>query len=201
MRRLADTAGLSVTTLYNLIGGRGEIVATLWDDGVDEMRSILERDVPLEDPIQWCRAIVTVSVEKIVHAEAIFRPLAELLHTDGFRNVVDNRDVSRQAAGLQSTGIRAAIDQGLLRDTLDPDELGKQIFHGWAGAFHLWSHGLLDEAGFENRALYGLYVALLGVASEGLRPQVEAELHKLESELSQPASKTSKTAKTRRKRA
>ena len=29
-----------------------------------------------------------------------------------------------------------------------------------------WAYGLLDETGFRSRALYGLYVALLAVATD-----------------------------------
>ncbi|MBW2390360.1 MAG: helix-turn-helix transcriptional regulator, partial [Deltaproteobacteria bacterium] len=44
MRRLAAGARLSVTTLYNLIGGREEIIKALIGDSIDRMNRVLERE-------------------------------------------------------------------------------------------------------------------------------------------------------------
>jgi len=46
-----------------------------------------------------------------------------------------------------------------------------------------WAFGAIDEAEFRGGALCGLYVALLGVATDRARPGTEAELAKLESAL------------------
>ena len=76
MRKLAREAGLSVTTLYNLFGVREEILQALVMDAIDQMDLVLERDAPLDDPIERCRAVVTVSVRHMAKNEAIFRPMA-----------------------------------------------------------------------------------------------------------------------------
>ena len=84
---------------------------------------------------------------------------------------------------MQSRAITAAIEQGLLKDHLDPDQLGDQIYHGWEFACMQWSTGHLSAASFEARALYGLDLALLALASDKLRPQIEADLRRLEKQL------------------
>ena len=188
MRRLAKDADLSVTTLYNLIGGRGKIVAALIDDAIDRMDDVLTREAPLDDPIERCRAVVTVSIEYVVRNEEIFRPLALSVAgyvTDGISDGDEaKRSISNRASRMQSLAIREAIAQELLIDLLDPDCLGSQIYHGWEAAFFLWGQGVLDEADFRARALYGLYVALLGISSEKLRPTIESQLRSLERDLS-----------------
>jgi hypothetical protein len=50
-----------------------------------------------------------------------------------------------------------------------------------------WAFGLLDAAGFRARALYGMYLALLAVASDAVRPELEAQLQALERELAASA--------------
>ena len=84
---------------------------------------------------------------------------------------------------MQGVAIEAAIERGLLQGVLDPNLLGRQIYHGWDLASLQWALGLLDEAGFRARALYGLYTVLLGIATDPLRPRIEAELRKLERQL------------------
>lgn len=180
MRKLAKEAGLAVTTLYNLFGVREEILQALVMDAIDQMDAVLARDAPLDDPIERCRAIITVSVRHMVENEAVFRPMviaASQRLVEGGR-VRD--EVARRAAQMQSLAIAAAIDQGLLSDLLDPDQLGHQIYHGYEFASIQWSIGQLDAAGFEARALYGLDLALLAVANHSIRADLEADLCKLE---------------------
>ena len=67
-----------------------------------------------------------------------------------------------------------------LLGVLDPNLLGRQIYHGFDFASAQWAFGALDETGFRVRSLYGLYTVLLGIATEPARPQIENELRKLE---------------------
>ena len=53
-----------------------------------------------------------------------------------------------------------------------------------------WASGVIDGAAFEARALYALYVALLGVATDAIRPQIEDELRALERRLAIPSQST-----------
>ena len=214
MRRLAKDAELSVTTLYNLIGGRDEIVSALIDDAMDQMDAVLADQSPMDDPLERCHAVVTVSIRYVIAHEKVFRALALTPPDDlqdrirkgarfGTRPDANGRKraksdepdeavktssvaelrIAARASEMQSRAIREAISQGLLIDLLDPDFLGAQIYHGWEAAFYQWGRGLLDEAGFLSHTLYGLYVALLGVASTELRPNLESKLRALELEL------------------
>lgn len=179
MRALAKEAGLSVTTLYNLFGAREDIVRALVEEAIDHMDEALEREAPLDDPIERCRAVVIVSIRLIHEDEAMFRPM--MLASQPLTSSTDGHGVvSRRAARMQAIAIEEAMSRGLLKPVLDPMMLGTQIYHGWEHAFLQWLAGRLDVAGFEARALYGLYVALLGVASDSLRPGLEAELERLE---------------------
>ena len=48
-----------------------------------------------------------------------------------------------------------------------------------------WAFGLIDEDEFRTQALYGMYVVLLGIATNTGRPQILDQLHKLERVLEQ----------------
>lgn len=183
MRRLAAGARLSVTTLYNLIGGREKIIRALIVDSIDRMDQILEREAPLADPLQRCRAIVTVSIDHVIENKSYFRPATLTLTDQSPRKDSPHRPISNRAAGMQSLAIREAISQGLLIDLLDPDVLGWQIYHTWENAYAQWGRGTVDDAGFRAWALHGLYVALLGVATPRTRPMIESELRALDLQL------------------
>ncbi len=183
MRKLAAEAGLSVTTLYNLYGVRDEILNALIHDAVDRMEPVLDAEAPLDDPLERCRAIITVSVAHFDEHEAIYRPMMVASYEGLSSTAVADRRMAKRAAGMQSEAIEQAIAQGLLHDTLSPDRLGEQIYHGYELACVQWAFGLIDIAGFEARALYGLYLALLAVAIDEVRPQLEAHLRDLEGQL------------------
>ena len=64
---------------------------------------------------------------------------------------------------------------------------------------HLSEMRHFDAAGFEARALYGLYVALLAVATPEVEESLQAELHRLESQLANPGACASRTGRSTRK--
>lgn len=202
MRALAKEASLSVTTLYNLFGAREDIVAALIDDAIDHMDEALEREAPLADPIERCRAVVTVSIRYIHENEGMFRPMLlaqqRALGTATGPGASKREGISGRAARMQSVAIEEAMTVGLLTRGLDPLVLGRQIYHGYELALIQWLSGEVDLATFEARALYGLYIALLGVARASLRPSIEAELLRLEHLLDPRASQTSTDATRQR---
>jgi AcrR family transcriptional regulator len=183
MRKLAERAELSVTTLYNLFGSRSEILAALVDDAIDRMNQILEREAPLEDPLERCRAVITVSIRHLVDHQAIFRPMVMASYQGLEAHHLQDRRTAERAADMQRVAIEAAIAQGLLDDTLDPGVLARQIYHGYELAHLQWGFGGYDEESFEARALYGLYLALFGVATDLSRPKIQRELQQLEQRL------------------
>ena len=190
MRKLAAEAGLAVATLYNLYGSRDDILFALIQDGIDRMVPILDAEAPIEEPLARCRAVITVSVRYFAENEAIYRPMLVASYEGLSRGADADRRLARQAAAMQREGIEQAIAQGLLADTLDPERLGEQIYHGYELAAVQWAFGMLDASGFRARALYGMYLALLAVASDAVRPELEAHLQAIERELASTADRT-----------
>ena len=184
MRKLATEAGLSVTTLYNLYGVRDEILHALIDDAVDRIEPVLDAEAPIVDePLERCRAIITVSVAHFEQHDAIYRPMIVASYEGLSRAGFSERRLAIRAGWMQSAAIQQAIAQGLLHDTLSPERLGEQIYHGYELACVEWAYGMIDLAGFRARALYGMYLALLAVATAAVRPQLEDHLRALEGEL------------------
>ena len=195
MRKLAAESGLAVATLYNLYGSRDEILFALIQDGVDRIVPILDAEAPIEEPLARCRAVITVSVRFFAENEAIYRPMVVASYEGLSVGADADRRLAKQAASMQREGIEQAIAQGLLKGSLDPERLGEQIYHGYELAAVQWGFGLLDAAGFRARALYGMVLALLAVASDAVRPELEAEAQGLERELAAVAVRSSPRGK------
>ncbi|MDJ0852585.1 MAG: TetR/AcrR family transcriptional regulator [Myxococcota bacterium] len=188
MRKLAAEAGLSVTTLYNLFGVRDEILLAIIEDAVDQMIPILDAEAPLADPLERCRAVITVSIRHFAENEAVYRPMLVACYEGLSLSISADRRIADRASNMQREGIEQAIEQGLLVDDLDAGQLAEQIYHGYELACLQWAYGRLDEAGFRARALYGLHLVLLAVAADRIRPELLSRLQELERELASASS-------------
>ena len=197
MRKLGAEAGLSVTTLYNLFGNSDGILSALIDDTIDRVDEALEQKAQREDPLEQCHAAIIVSVQCMIEDAAIYRPLGIARYERLARAGADERRVSDRAAAIVAVSTERAIDQGQLMGLLDPHHLAQQMFITWDRAFVHWAFGLIDEDEFRTRALYGMYVVLLGIATDTVRPQIMDQLHELERTLGQFRKKAEKQSKER----
>jgi AcrR family transcriptional regulator len=178
MRKLADAAGTSVATLYNLFGSRADILLALVADGMDRMDEALEATAPA-DPLARAEAIVSVTIDYVTAREAVYKPVW-LARRQTESKTPEGRSLSERAADMQRAALTAAIEAGLLRSELDPTLLGMQIFQGWVCAADVWAEGEVDAAGFKAKALYALYVCLLSVATDETRPMILDKMRTIE---------------------
>ena len=133
----------------------------------------------------------------MIQDEAIYRPLGIARYERLARAGAEERRISDRAAAIVTVSIERAITQGQLTHQLDPHHLAQQMFTTWERAFVHCTFGLIDEAEFRARALYGMYVALLGIAANAVRQQILNQLHELESGLEELRKKAEKQSKER----
>ena len=181
MRKLADDAGVALKTLYNQYGGRAAILRALVSETMDRMDEAFEAAAPLHsDPIEYCRAVVTVSIDLLERDKALTRALVLSQYQGLEGGPSDDGGVTSRPAQMQAVALREAVEQGYLRDELDPDLLGSLIYQCYRMAFVLWAFDQIDRTTFEARALYGLHVVLASVATPKLEPRLSTELARLE---------------------
>jgi AcrR family transcriptional regulator len=178
MRKLASAAEVSVATVYNLLGGKDDVLFALVETGMDRMDEALAR-IPLDDPLARAQAVVTVSAEYFADNADVFRPVC-LAHRRRETENTRARALAERAADMQRVALHAAASAGLLLDELDLDTLGAEIFSGWDVAATQWALGRVSAAGFKARALYSLYICLLAVATPATRAVLLDRLHEVE---------------------
>ncbi|MDD9940463.1 MAG: TetR/AcrR family transcriptional regulator [Myxococcales bacterium] len=179
MRRLADESGLAVKTLYNLYGGRESILEAVVTRAMDMLDEALANQGPWDDPLERCVASITMSVDYLVRERA-FRALVLARYQKPAKERASDDTVVTRGTQIHAEAIREAIARGMLRDALGADHLGRQIYAGYQHAQAQWAFGMIDAEEFLARALYGLYVTLLAVASDATHPLLEAKARKLE---------------------
>lgn len=187
MRKLARQAGLSVTTLYNLLGSREKILQALIKDSQQHLEAPAADADADADPLRRASRAMDGILRYIVDNGDLLRPLI----------VADFRTGSWTKLGQQDEGehfrsskdaIRAAITEALadgqLRSVVGLRFLEVQLHVGWELALDQWAFGVVDDEVFRLKSLCGFYVALLAFAEPHVRPGIEEKLRRLERSLS-----------------
>jgi AcrR family transcriptional regulator len=183
LRALAGKAGVTVPTIYNLVGAKEQVVAALIESALDGMDAALAA-VP--------------ALRGIARAQAAVHANAELYFSDperygalfrAMQDVQANPDESsldvlfRRAGDVFCLAVREAQADGDLHGRLKPVPLGHHILHAQIETFRLWGIGALPEPMVRARALYALYVSLLADATKSTRRVLLDEIRAFEAAL------------------
>jgi AcrR family transcriptional regulator len=166
MRRLSETAGVSYATVYNLVGSKEDVLVAVLRARLEDFAAELAAHEPTS-PLARAEALVSGMVEHFVARPALYRPLVQAVHDPaaGARGL----PIRRGTIARHEESIRAAMDEGLLRDDLDAHFLARHVTLAVNGAIRRWAAGELSAAGFRAEAEYALRVSWLGVATPATR--------------------------------
>jgi len=153
---IAEKAGVSVATLYNLIGRREALIGSIMNEMLVELGDRIA-NLDEEDPILRAQAVVTISIEMFVEDPDVYREVIHFLSGSLSQQVADH--VTFSAVDLQISAMQEAQDKGQLEDWVDPEAAGQQILTSYSGAMFYWSANGDDDL-FLKQALYGFWTAI-----------------------------------------
>ena len=187
MRKLARQADLSVTTLYNLLGSREEILQALIQDSVQRLEAPAADTSASRDPLLRASRAMEGILRYVVDNRDLLRPLIVADFRTGSWSQLNEQDEGEHFRSSKDA-IRAAITEALaagqLRNVVGQQFLEVQLHVGWELALDQWAYGVIDDEVFRLKSLCGFHVALLAFAAPDVRPGIEKELRRLERELS-----------------
>jgi AcrR family transcriptional regulator len=186
MRRLAREAGLSVTTVYKLVGSRDEILRVVVEDSAQLLDS--SALVPPSSGVPLVRAAKAMGslVRYVTDNAALLAPLIAADFKAGYWEKLARLDEGRHLRALKDS-IRGCLQEALaggeLRDVVSLRFLESQIYVGLTLALDNWAFDFLDDNEFREWSLSGFYTTLLAVAASDSRARLEKELRELERRL------------------
>jgi AcrR family transcriptional regulator len=187
MRKLAREADVSVTTLYNLVGSREDILRALIEDSAERFESTVTVPASGGDSLaRTVRAFDSV-LRYLVDDAAILKPLIVANFATGYGEELKKADRGLYIRGAKESVrecLEDALAEGQIRDVVSLDFLEAQFYVGLELALDRWAFGFLGDVEFRAKSLCGAYLTLLAFASSDNRPQLERELKKLERRLS-----------------
>jgi AcrR family transcriptional regulator len=169
LRGLAENSGVTVPTIYNLVGCKDQVVTSLIAGALDSLDEAL-RAAPAVRGIARAEAAVSTSIALFLgepgRYAAVFRALQEM---QGKPDETVLGPLFRRAGEVYCLAVREAQQDEDLHGRLLPVPLGHHILHAQLEAFRLWGLGTLAAPLVRARAFYSLYVSLLADATKSVR--------------------------------
>ncbi|MCZ4586301.1 MULTISPECIES: TetR/AcrR family transcriptional regulator [Rhodococcus] len=173
MPQIADRAGVSQMTIFNLIGARDDLWAALADDALADWQAHV---APIRDPQNRARAIVERVTQAVVDDAPVFKALISSWGDSG-------RVIQREPSHALLNCLEQAVDEHQIAAGIDLRRLAATIFSGLVGLVHQWAAGLLDDQDLVSRA-----GDLVDVAFTAGRPGCEPRRWRLETTAPEPSS-------------
>jgi AcrR family transcriptional regulator len=172
IERIAERAEVSPATVYNLVGGREQLLMACVDRVVDRLVDRLVAVAADADPIEAALMIVDESAAAFIADRDAYRQIigaASAVTRAGSMPAVD-------PAQLQIAAMREAQARGILRGDVDAAAIGRQIYLSYNGALFAWAGRGLSDDGFRLAVRHGLWTALAAFAAPSYRKRFLDEL-------------------------
>lgn len=162
LRQLAQTAGVTVPTIYNLIGSKDQVLVAAVAEQTERFLRGIQRAAG--DVI----AVVDANLRELLRMPRYYRSLLRLLMTSDAAEEA-RRTVSRALGGQLRAALGELAEQGGIEDWVDLDDLGDQLLGILGGASLAWAQGFLSDRAFGRRERYGVSLLMLGVTRGAAR--------------------------------
>ena len=183
MRALSIEAGVSVPTIYNLIGGRDNVLAAV----LDELAAVFDAEVAVSSSTGLDRCFELA--ERLLDTLTPHPVLARSVIAEGLTPLLTTADASLfQRYGLaQATALTDAASAGELREGTAPILIVDQLVSLTAVRTLRWATGDpttdVDGEHLIAATTHGIGLVLAGAASDGARGQVLDRVDRAQTEL------------------
>jgi AcrR family transcriptional regulator len=143
VERIAARAEVAPATVFNLIGPREQILASLADDLLAEVEQ-RANDRGDGDPHARARAVAATTVDIICGDPDVYKHVLAHWNSSG-------RLLRADPTPQLVTCLQEAADSGTLRRDLDLEALAEAISTACTGAAHQWAAGIIDDDSLRKR--------------------------------------------------
>lgn len=176
--KIAQRAGISTATVYNLIGPREQLLGLILSDLFEGLRAAIAA-MKLVDPFLIGEAVVVTSAKMFIANSVLW--LHVLPEIRGAFGLSVQPFISFQPINLQRQAMQTAKQIGMLNKSADTEMTATQIYAAYNGALFLWSGGYLSDEGFLNHASAGYWAILAALGTGDHRKRALNKLNELHS--------------------
>lgn len=171
LRDLADRAGVTVPTVYNLIGGKPEILTIIIEDLVAQLQAA-QQPVEATNTDDVFEARITRLADLFSTDEDYYRAAFIAGDHSGLFEQETNTGIFARSVQPLIDACKAAQKSGQLLGHVSAEQMGRQIYGCYRLARQDWTNGYFDLATFRAQALTGVFLCLAADADEPVRERL-----------------------------
>ncbi|MEO0961790.1 MAG: TetR/AcrR family transcriptional regulator [Pseudomonadota bacterium] len=174
LRELAAASDVTVPTIYNLIGGRDQIIMELVNDAMDQMDAVLARQ-PETSGIEYGLAAIESCFDLALSQKTLYRAVFGALFEMEASAVADWMGaLFRRGGAVMHVAVLKSIEDRDLRGDLAALPMAHNAFHAFQATLRMWAVGALDTRNSKARARYAYLMSLLADATPKGRRKIRA---------------------------
>ena len=176
MRELAQSAGVSFATPFNLFGKKEDILAALFNKRITEQATQTNQREHAGSGLNLVFSVASESCDAYLSDAQLFKPLAQTFRMQSSPQL---HAVANQAQAIWREALVDCQNDRVLNTKSDLDKMARQIHLSFRVAFWMWAADNLSDQDFKQQVLYNTFSILLRSAT----PKGKSELdHLLESD-------------------
>ncbi len=179
MRALAEAAGVSIATPYNLFGSKQAIMFALLDADLEQYRARLTEMGG--DALDVFFEAVRVARDFYADDPEFYRATLFAVYNDGGKEFRSIFGPPRHA--MWRGFVQEAVAAGFLEPDIDPKAFAVNLGHIFFSVILEWVAGELDLDELEARVQYGFALSLHSIATDCVRPRLKRRLREAERNL------------------
>lgn len=178
IRELAARAELTVPTIYNLIGGKSEILVRIIEALVERLHQV-QNQTDLDDIEAGFEQQITRLADLFAQDEDFYRAAFVAGDRSGLFEQRSNHGIFARSLQQPVEACKAAQAEGLLKGAISAKQLGRQVYDSYRLARQDWANGYFDLDGFRSQALTGVFMCLAADAVPAFRKRLLRRIEEL----------------------
>jgi AcrR family transcriptional regulator len=171
LRDLAERAGITVPTIYNLIGGKKDILTLIIEEPLKRLE-IVHNQIREEDIEKVFEAQIDARLELFSSNEQYYKAAYIAGDRIGLFEQSSASGLYKRSLQLTDSACRKAKDAGLLYGKVAPEKLSQQIYSCYRLARQDWVNGYIDLKTLRRQALTGVFLTLAADAKPSFRTKL-----------------------------
>jgi len=186
MRDLARASRVTVPTIYNLVGGKEDVLLAAVADQTARFVAAIEQ-VDADTAAARLARVVDASARELLRAPRYYRALVPLLFGSQTATLA-RQEVERAMSDQLNRGLAELEQLGDLAEWADRDAVRDRLMAHMAFTSLQWASGQLGREAFRAASLYEAALLLMGVTDGPSRTEFERIASDVQERVVQPSS-------------
>lgn len=173
MRQLAESARVSVPTVYNLVGNKYLLLEALVREQLSKALTAMSAVPPNLGIVDYLALMPGIAHDVLLENPRYSRALIQVFLT-AEESAPARRELDRRCLEVMAAAVSAGRSAGELAGWADPSCVASALYAIFVSALIGWAGGEIEESELRARTRLGMALVLLGLTTRDARARLEA---------------------------